>query len=81
MFAHCESLRNLPDISKWKTKNVKNMSYMFYSCYSLITLPNISTWEIKSINKVNGMAGMFENCKKNLIIPGKFRNEKKMDKD
>ena len=35
MFNNCESLNNLPDISKWDTKNVANMNGMFYSCESL----------------------------------------------
>ena len=73
MFAHCESLTDLPDISRWKTKNVKNMSYMFYSCYSLANLPDISGWNIRSINKTLGMTGMFEGCKKALNIPRKFK--------
>ena len=30
MFYGCSSLNNLPDISKWDTKNVKDMSSMFY---------------------------------------------------
>ena len=30
MFSECKSLSSLPDISKWNTNNVTNMSYMFY---------------------------------------------------
>ena len=29
MFYRCSSLSNLPDISKWNTNNVTNMSFMF----------------------------------------------------
>ena len=29
MFWYCSSLQSLPDISKWDTKNVTNMNYMF----------------------------------------------------
>ena len=36
MFEHCESLKSLPDFSKWETKNVTNMSYMFYDCNKII---------------------------------------------
>ena len=35
MFNHCESLSSLPDISKWDTKNVINMAFMFDYCYKL----------------------------------------------
>ena len=31
----------LPDISKWNTSKVANMSYMFHGCKSLISLPDI----------------------------------------
>ena len=30
MFCWCNSLESLPDISKWDTKNVNNMSGMFF---------------------------------------------------
>ena len=32
MFYDCESLSSLPDISKWKTNNVINMSGIFNEC-------------------------------------------------
>ena len=32
---------SLPDISKWNTNNVTDMSYMFSNCKSLISLPNL----------------------------------------
>ena len=32
MFDGCYSLNNLESISKWDTKNVINMSGMFYGC-------------------------------------------------
>ena len=35
MFDNCTSLLSLPDISEWNTKNVTNMSYMFYNCNKL----------------------------------------------
>ena len=35
MFSSCNSLNNIIDISKWDTKNVTNMSGMFYNCSSL----------------------------------------------
>ena len=36
------SLKSLPDISKWNTSNVINMSYMFSGCTSLNSLPDIA---------------------------------------
>ena len=46
MFYYCRSLQSLPDISKWNTENVTNMSYMFYDCSSLQSLPDISKWKL-----------------------------------
>ena len=42
MFLGCNSLIALPDISKWNTSNVEDMSGMFRECNSLISLPDIS---------------------------------------
>ena len=36
MFYDCSSLKSLPDISKWNTNNVTNMSNMFYGCLNII---------------------------------------------
>ena len=33
MFSWCKSLKELPDISKWDTKNVTDMRYMFSGCF------------------------------------------------
>ena len=35
MFYGCSSLKSLPDIPKWDTKNVLNMSYIFSKSISL----------------------------------------------
>ena len=40
IFYYCESLESLPDISKWDTSAVTNMSSMLYNCYSLNNLPD-----------------------------------------
>jgi len=45
LFHNCRSLSSLPDISKWNTSNVNNMSNkneMFSVCFSLLLLPDIS---------------------------------------
>ena len=45
----CDKLISLPDISKWDTQNVKDMSYMFSDCKSLISLPDISKWDTQNV--------------------------------
>ena len=52
MFCICKSLTSLPDISKWNTNNVTNMSYMFNGCKSLTSLPTISKENNKYIIKM-----------------------------
>ena len=47
MFNGFSSIKSLPDISKWSTNNVIDMSYLFYNCSSLISLPDISKWNTK----------------------------------
>ena len=69
IFCSCNSLISLPDISKWDTKNVTNMSHMFSSCSSLNSLPDISKWDTKN---VTDMSDMFKYCDKK-IIPEKFK--------
>jgi len=41
MFYRCRKLESLPDISKWNTINVRDMSYMFQGII-LTSLPDIS---------------------------------------
>ena len=43
------------NISKWKTCDCKNMSYMFSSCPSLKSLPNISNWDTKNVTDMNSI--------------------------
>ena len=69
MFSCCFSLNNLPDISKWDTKNVNNISHMFSDCISLKNLPDISKWDTKN---VTNMSYMFSNCNIK-IIAEKFK--------
>ena len=40
MFYGCSSLSNLPDISKWNTKNVKYMNDMFNGCSKSLKIPD-----------------------------------------
>ena len=59
MFCECSLLSSLPDISKWDTSNVTNMSGMFNACESLSSLPDISKW---NTSNVTNMSGMFDEC-------------------
>ena len=69
IFCECKLLKSLPDISKWDTKNVNNMSKMFIQCKSLESLPNISKWDIKN---VKNMKNMFDGVDKKLV-PKEFK--------
>ena len=62
----------MPDISKWNTANVTNMSCMFYNCTSLLSLPDLMEWDI---SKVEDKKTMFTNCEKlpETVIPRKFK--------
>ena len=42
IFHYYKSLKNIPDISKWNTKNVTNMNFMFDGCTNLKNKPDIS---------------------------------------
>ena len=59
MFYGCKSLIELPDISKWNTENINNLSNIFYDCISLKSIPDISKW---NISKVKNISGLFYNC-------------------
>ena len=41
LFYNCSSLISLPNISKWNTKNVKDMSCLFSGCISLCPIPDL----------------------------------------
>ena len=56
MFDGCKSLKALPDISKWDTSNVKDMSYMFAGFENI---PDISKW---NTSNVKNMSHMFAGC-------------------
>ena len=49
MFASCFSLVALPNISKWDTSNVVNMSEIFSYCSYLTSLPDLSKWKTDSL--------------------------------
>jgi surface protein len=57
MFRECSSLSAL-NLSKFNTKKVEYMSYMFYKCSALTEL-NLSAFNTE---KVEDMSWMFEDC-------------------
>ena len=73
MFRQCSSLSSLPDISKWNTNNVENMSRMFFYCSSLSSLPDLSKGNTKN---VKDMSKMFDNCPLLLFIPNLLKIER-----
>ena len=63
MFFGCRALLTLPDISKWETSNINDLSQLFQGCYSLKFLPDISKW---NVGNVNNLSWMF--CKLQIFI-------------
>ena len=59
MFYNGSLLESLPNISKWKTNNFTNMSFMFYNGFLLESLPDLSKW--KTV-KFTNMSIMFYYC-------------------
>ena len=55
LFYECSSLKSLPDISKWNTNNVIDMSGFFGECSSLKSIPDISKWKIKNVVNINNI--------------------------
>ena len=51
----CNSLISLPDISKWNTKNVTDMSSMLRDYTSLISVPDISKLNTKNVTDMSFM--------------------------
>ena len=54
----------MPDISKWKAKNLNEMHFLFSDCLSLLFIPDISNWnnynqndlnEIPNYNRINNI--------------------------
>ena len=45
MFSGCSSLSSLPDISKWNTNNVRNMSYMLSGFFSFLKIFKVLSQE------------------------------------
>ena len=89
MFYGCKLLNSLPDISKWDTRGVNDMSdvrYVFEGCHSLMSMVDISKWDLSNVNKNNSI---FKGCsslislpiltkwlESNVILVLKYRNNK-----
>ena len=66
MFSGCDPLESL-DASKWDTRNVKKMDYMFFNCASLKSILGLSKWDTKN---VKNMEYMFFGCASLQSLPG-----------
>jgi surface protein len=66
MFSSCSSLKSLPDISNWKTENVKEMYLMFSGCKSLLSFPDISKWDFSN---VYSLKWIFIGCPQKISLP------------
>ena len=64
-FSGCSNLKTLPDISKWNTGKVDDVSEIFYGCSSLKSFPDLSKW---NINKIKNTKKMFYGCKSSLSL-------------
>ena len=64
MFANCESLISLPDLSLWNTSQVKFLNEMFFECKSLISFPEINLWNMSNV--IEGER-LFNGCNKSII--------------
>ena len=74
MFYKCSKLSLLPDISKWNTNNVTNMSCMFYRCELLSYLPDISKWNTNNVKDMRGIFYGYSNTIPSKFIRKKFAN-------
>ena len=48
-------LLSIPDINKWNTINIIDMSYLFCCCENLISLPDISSWNTSNVKDMSNM--------------------------
>ena len=55
LFANCDNLISLPDISIWDTSKIIEMIGVFYGCKNLSYLPDISKWNISNVKHISFM--------------------------
>ena len=65
LFYGCESLLKLPDISKWDTSSVTNISNLFNGL-RIENIPDISKWNSSNFNDISYL---FYNCKNLKALP------------
>ena len=53
------NIKMIPNISKWNTSNIINMSGIFKGCKFLFSIPDISKWDT---SKVTNFSSMFWGC-------------------
>ena len=63
MFENCEDLVSVGDLSKWKIRTDKTITFeqMFRNCKNLQYIGNIGTWDVSSVNNI---VKMFSGCNK-----------------
>ena len=65
MFDNCSKLISIPDIHKWNTEKVTDMSYLFGGC-TIPFLPDISNWDTRNVTHMNNI---FSYCRSLISIP------------
>ena len=71
MFSHCLLISSLPDISKWNTNKIVDVSGLFYECRTLTSLPDILKWNTNNVKK---SIFMFKHCY-NLKCKNKYKSK------
>ena len=80
LFICCLSLKTLPDLSKWNTNNVIDLSLVFFACPKLEEIPDISNWNTsKVINMELLFAGLTNHEYLNNFLKYDFIFERKKD--
>ena len=69
MFCYCSSLTYLPDISKWNTRKVMDMTGLLMGCFSLSIFPAINKWNIINTTSMNHLS---DDCINNLKNKNEF---------
>ena len=73
MFSYCSKLKQI-NVSKFKTTNCEDISFMFFNCYSLESIDMLN-WDMKNINDIKYL---YEDCSKLKNIKMNFNNNKKL---
>ena len=71
----CNKLREIKGLNKFKTSNVKNMTYMFNNCSELEYL-DLSNFDTSNVTDISYMSHMFDGCNKLKEIKGKEKFNK-----